>query len=330
MRGRPLVPGKYGGLRRKRKIRGRRNRSGVMDCKGCKDCRRESILCGIEFEWPQPRLADGSAQLGTGSGIGLSGFGGAGGASKAVSPSLEYRYLDCRLTSQLVKSNGRRLFVVDTLALRQPTSHSLRALGLAIPAGPVARAWPVPRASIRWTLSPGLFGPVPSPVHRVIHHGGTALRRLEGQGVPSKHAEAITSAITEVLNDSLENVSHSFVTKGEMQKTEMIQESNLSKFKSEIQSAQGHHFSLLQHETEKLRNDIEKMRSELRYEIDKVTAGQRLDLNLERGRIREELSNQNAETNNLTNKLDEILLITSWLDSLFGGEILLITYLIRV
>ncbi|XP_048431514.1 protein FMP32, mitochondrial-like [Pyrus x bretschneideri] len=187
------------------------------------------------------------AQLGTGSGIGLSGFGGAGGASRAVSPSLEYRHLDCRLTSQLVKSNGKRLFLVDTLAL---------------------------------------------------------VRRLEGQGVPSKHAEAITSAITEVLNDSLENVSHSFVTKGEMQKTEMIQESNLSKFKSEIQSAQGHHFSLLQHETEKLRNDIEKMRSELRYEIDKVTAGQRLDLNLERGRIREELSNQSAETNNLTNKLD--------------------------
>ncbi|PQM36203.1 protein FMP32 mitochondrial [Prunus yedoensis var. nudiflora] len=185
--------------------------------------------------------------LGTNSGCGLSGFGGPAASKVAVSPSLEYRHLDCRLTSQLVKSNGKRLFLVDTLAL---------------------------------------------------------VRRLEGQGVPSKHAEAITAAITEVLNDSLENVSHSFVSKGEMQKTEMIQESNLSKFKSEIQSAQGHHFSLLQHETEKLRNDIEKMRSELRYEIDKVTAGQRLDLNLERGRIREELSNQNAETNNLTNKLD--------------------------
>ena len=80
---------------------------------------------------------------------------------------------------------------------------------------------------------------------------------------------------------------------------------------------QEHHFSLLQRETEKLRGDIEKMRSEMRsaprsinqkyssnwinlistftnissmssiicyrYEIDKVTAGQRLDLNLERG-----------------------------------------------
>ncbi|XP_052732682.1 protein FMP32, mitochondrial isoform X2 [Vigna angularis] len=86
--------------------------------------------------------------------------------------------------------------------------------------------------------------------------------------------------------------------------SEVIQESSLSKFKSEVQSSQEHHFSLLQRETEKLRGDIEKMRSEMRYEIDKVTAGQRLDLNLERGRIRDELANQNAETSSLTNKLD--------------------------
>ncbi|XWS42127.1 hypothetical protein CRYUN_Cryun17cG0142200 [Craigia yunnanensis] len=149
--------------------------------------------------------------------------------------------------SQLVKSNGKRLFLVDTLAL---------------------------------------------------------VRRLEAEGLPSKQAEAITASITEVLNDSLENVSLSVVSKAEMQKSEMTQESNLSKLKSEVQSSQEHHFSLLQHENEKLRSDIEKMRSELRYEIDKATAGQRLDLNLERGRIRDELSNQNAGTSNLTNKLD--------------------------
>ncbi|KAK6150558.1 hypothetical protein DH2020_015490 [Rehmannia glutinosa] len=151
--------------------------------------------------------------------------------------------LESRPISELAKSNGKRLFLVDTLAL---------------------------------------------------------VRRLEAQGVPSKHAEAMT----EVLNDSLENLSYSFVSKGEMQKNEMTQESNLSKFKTEVKSSQDHHFSLLQHETEKLKSDIEKMRSELRYEIDKVKAGQRLDLNLERGRIRDELNNQNQETTNLTNKLD--------------------------
>jgi predicted RNase H-like nuclease (RuvC/YqgF family) len=67
---------------------------------------------------------------------------------------------------------------------------------------------------------------------------------------------------------------------------------------------QEHHFATLQRETERLRTDIDKMRSELRYEIDKVTSGQRLDLNLERGRIREELATQSSETSNLTNKLD--------------------------
>uniref|UniRef100_A0A2N9FPM0 DUF1640 domain-containing protein n=1 Tax=Fagus sylvatica TaxID=28930 RepID=A0A2N9FPM0_FAGSY len=159
------------------------------------------------------------------------------------------------------------------------------------------------------------------------------VRGLEAQGVPSKQAEAITAALTEVLNDCLENVAHSFVSKSEMQRYEMVQDSNLSKFYSKVQSLQlqhslsshtqgwsqefilggleldwpragEHHFSMLQRETEKLRSDIEKMRSELRYEIDKVTAGQRLDLNLERGRIRDELANQNAETSNLTSTLD--------------------------
>ncbi|XP_056170060.1 protein FMP32, mitochondrial-like isoform X2 [Syzygium oleosum] len=102
----------------------------------------------------------------------------------------------------------------------------------------------------------------------------------------------------------MQNVSCYFVSREEMQKVEMAQESNMSKFKSEVQSSQGHHFSLLQHETEKLRSDMDKLRSELRYEIDKITAGQRLDLNHERGLIREDLASQNAETTNLTSKLD--------------------------
>ncbi|KZV26189.1 hypothetical protein F511_28535 [Dorcoceras hygrometricum] len=157
--------------------------------------------------------------------------------SSLSSHSHGYR-LDYRQISQLVKPCGKRVFLVDTLAL---------------------------------------------------------MRSLEAQGVPSKQAEAITSAITEVLDDSLENISQNLISKAEMQKIEMSQEASLSKFKSEIQSSQDHHFSLLQREAEKLRNDIEKMRGELRYEIDKATAGRRLDLNLERGRIRDELNNQ--ETN---------------------------------
>ncbi|KAG7560422.1 Coiled-coil domain-containing protein 90-like [Arabidopsis thaliana x Arabidopsis arenosa] len=175
-------------------------------------------------------------------------------SSSLVSYSSSFRQFHARFISQLIKTNGKRLFLVDTLAL---------------------------------------------------------VRSLEAQGLPSKQAEAITGAITEVLNDSLGVVSQLVVSKGEMQKAEMTQESNLSKFKSEINSSLDHHFSLLQHENEKLRNDIERIRSDIRHEIDKVTAGQRLDLNLEKGRIRDELQNQNAETSNLTNKLDRVSILIS-------------------
>ncbi|KAG8362836.1 hypothetical protein BUALT_BualtUnG0032600 [Buddleja alternifolia] len=93
----------------------------------------------------------------------------------------------------------------------------------------------------------------------------------------------------------------------------MTQESNLSKFKTEVKSsqcfleliyAQRPSFLIAATRDKNSKSDIEKMRSELRYEIDKVTAGQHLDLNLEKGRIRDELNNQNQETTNLTNKLD--------------------------
>ncbi|CAL1385656.1 unnamed protein product [Linum trigynum] len=163
------------------------------------------------------------------------------------------------------------------------------------------------------------------------------VRRLESQDVPSKQAEAITHAIIAVLNVSLESLSHSCISKEEMQKSVMLLESNLSKFKSEVNSAQvaremiqestlskfqneiqsdlskfqtdtkgsqDDHYATLQREIEKLKNHIDKGHSELRYEIDKANAGQRLDLNLERGRMRDELSNQKAETTNLTNTLD--------------------------
>ncbi|CAL5321226.1 unnamed protein product [Camellia sinensis] len=77
------------------------------------------------------------------------------------SSNSSFNRFDFRQISQLVKPNGKRIFLVDTLAL---------------------------------------------------------VRRLEAQGVPSKQAEAITAAITEVLNDSLENVAHSLFQKKKCRK----------------------------------------------------------------------------------------------------------------
>ncbi|CAL9164325.1 unnamed protein product, partial [Musa hybrid cultivar] len=48
------------------------------------------------------------------------------------------------------------------------------------------------------------------------------VRRLEKEGAPSKQAEA-ASTITEVLNESLESVAQSFVSKPEMQRVRRLE-----------------------------------------------------------------------------------------------------------
>ena len=44
------------------------------------------------------------------------------------------------------------------------------------------------------------------------------VRRLESHGFTANQAEAITAVITDVLNDCLDSVGHSFVSKSDLQK----------------------------------------------------------------------------------------------------------------
>ena len=47
--------------------------------------------------------------------------------------------------------------------------------------------------------------------------------------------------------------------------------------------------SNLQKEVETTKNELAKLRTEIRYEMDKMISSQRLDMNLEKGRLRDEL-----------------------------------------
>ncbi|KAJ7521492.1 hypothetical protein O6H91_19G056900 [Diphasiastrum complanatum] len=133
------------------------------------------------------------------------------------------------------------------------------------------------------------------------------VRKLEAHGLTTKQAEAITSVMTDVLNGSLENVTDGFVSQSDLQNREIMHDACASKQLSAIQNSQENRFATLQYETERLHSDLDHVRSEFRHELDKVTALQRLDLNLERGRIKDELAQQSQETSNLTNLLDKEL-----------------------
>lgn len=67
------------------------------------------------------------------------------------------------------------------------------------------------------------------------------------------------------------------------------QESRIGSFKAELQKAADGHSASVHKDLERQQGFLEKMRSEIRHEIDKLAASQRLDLNLEKGRMRDEL-----------------------------------------
>lgn len=61
------------------------------------------------------------------------------------------------------------------------------------------------------------------------------------------------------------------------------QDARLGGFKAELIQKQDMHLATLQKDLDRQQNYLDKMRSEVRHEIDKLTASQRLDLNLEKG-----------------------------------------------
>jgi hypothetical protein len=62
--------------------------------------------------------------------------------------------------------------------------------------------------------------------------------------------------------------------------------------KSEVQLLEKNDFSLMKTENERLQAQVERLRQKLREEITRSQANVRLDLNLEKGRIRDEASSQ--------------------------------------
>ena len=63
-------------------------------------------------------------------------------------------------------------------------------------------------------------------------------------------------------------------------------------------------YALLKSENERLLSDVEKLKQRLREEVSKTSAGVRLDLNLEKGRVRDELGQRELKIREVDTKLE--------------------------
>ncbi|CAD6940113.1 unnamed protein product [Tilletia controversa] len=103
-------------------------------------------------------------------------------------------------------------------------------------------------------------------------------------------AEALVESLADVIDESIRNLSEGMVAREEGEKWRYTQKVDFARLKSEIQLLERNDFVLMKTENERLMADVEKLKQRLREEITRTTAGVRLDLNLEKGRIRDESS----------------------------------------
>lgn len=111
---------------------------------------------------------------------------------------------------------------------------------------------------------------------------------LERQGFSQTQSVAVLKALSSVLEDSVQHLASNLVSREEFSRRVYQQKVDFTKLKSELQGLDKAEVTRVTNEHERLATDIEKLRQKFKEAVAKSKANVRLDLNLEKGRIREE------------------------------------------
>ncbi|KAE9400353.1 DUF1640-domain-containing protein [Gymnopus androsaceus JB14] len=144
------------------------------------------------------------------------------------------------------------------------------------------------------------------------------VQRLEREGLNRAQAEGIMSAMAEVIDETI------MVTKADQEKVRLCQlillaepklvystqhhytqQVDFAQTKSELQLMEKNDLAMIKAENDRLANDIEKLKQRLREEITRTQAGVRLDLNLEKGRYRDESSGKELKLKEVEYKIEQ-------------------------
>ncbi|ORE05854.1 DUF1640-domain-containing protein [Rhizopus microsporus var. microsporus] len=130
------------------------------------------------------------------------------------------------------------------------------------------------------------------------------------------------------------------VSKADREKAIYAYKVDFAKLKSEVQLIERNDFTMMKAENDRLEGEIEKLKQKLKDEIARTQASVRLDLNLERGRIRDEASAQEikiketdtrieSEISNLRTQMEAIKfqIMQYMIGTMTGAGALILAYL---
>jgi len=139
------------------------------------------------------------------------------------------------------------------------------------------------------------------------HHFDTLkfVQRLRDEGFTEDQAVAMMKVLGDVIEESIQNLTRTMVLREDQEKATYTQKVDFAKLRSELLSADSTESSLTRGTHERLTNDLAKLNSRLRDEVQRTQASVRLDLNLEKGRIREEANSQDLKIKETETRIEQ-------------------------
>ncbi|KAF5977098.1 DUF1640-domain-containing protein [Fusarium coicis] len=182
-----------------------------------------------------------------------------------------------------------------------PSSDQRRSFA-SIQAGPVPRRRSPPAES---PITKREFHA--TTIRQRDHHFDTLkfVKRLQGEGFTEEQSAAMMKVLNDVIEESIQNLTRTMVLREDAAKATYTQKVDFAKLRSELLSADSTESNTTRTAHERLTNDIAKLSNRLRDEISRTQASVRLDLNLEKGRIREEAVGQELKIKETETKIEQ-------------------------
>ena len=126
------------------------------------------------------------------------------------------------------------------------------------------------------------------------------LRGFERAGFDQAQSEALVRTVLATVKDA----THPLCTRADLDRHALLQQSDQRHFQHDLLSRHREVAAKSNHDIDKVTGEIEKLRAEMRYNAEKTSSSQKLDMNLERGRIRDELQAQDNKAAAMEIRLD--------------------------
>ncbi|KAI4119786.1 MAG: hypothetical protein LQ345_000345 [Seirophora villosa] len=139
------------------------------------------------------------------------------------------------------------------------------------------------------------------------HHFDTLkfVQRLKDEGFSEEQSKAMMLVLSDVIEESIQNLTRTMVLREDADRSTYTQKVDFTKLRSELLAMDSSDTSVTLASHERLSNDIAKLNSRLRDEIGRAQASVRLDLNLEKGRIREEAKGQELKIKETETRIEQ-------------------------